>query len=124
MARRLLLWGPVALWAGLIFFASSLSDPGPAGRIPDWITHGAAYFVLAGLVARALAGGLGRPLPLRHALAAVFAVTLYGLSDEWHQSGVPGRDPSAGDVAKDAGGAVLGASLVRRVGATGRSLHA
>ena len=108
MPRRLALWGPVALWAGLLFFLSSRSDLGPAGRIPDWITHGTAYLMFALLVARAIAGGFGHPLAGRTALAVVLAVTLYGVSDEWHQSFVPGRDSSAGDVAKDAGGALLG----------------
>ena len=108
MARRLALWGPVALWAGLLFFLSSRSDLGPGGRIPDWVTHGTAYCALAMLLARALAGGFGRPLAGRCALAVVLAATFYGVSDEWHQSFVPGRDSSAADVAKDAGGALLG----------------
>ena len=115
MARRLALWGPVALWAGLLFFLSSRSDLGPAGRIPDWITHGAAYLAFAVLLARALAGGFGRPLTGGTAVAVVLAATFYGVSDEWHQSFVPGRDSSAGDVAKDAGGALLGVLLFRRL---------
>ena len=114
MPRRLALWGPVALWAGLLFFLSSRSDLGPAGQIPDWITHGAAYLVFAVLMARAIAGGFGRPLAGRDALAVVLAALLYGVSDEWHQSFVPGRDSSAGDVAKDAGGALVGVLVFRR----------
>ena len=114
MPRRLALWGPVALWAGLLFFLSSRSDLGPAGQVPDWITHGTAYLVFAVLMARSIAGGFGRPLAGREALAVVLAVTLYGVSDEWHQSFVPGRDSSAGDVAKDAGGALVGVLVFRR----------
>jgi len=113
--RKLGLWGPVALWAGLLFFLSSRSDLGAAGRIPDWITHGTAYLAFAVLVARAAVGGLGEPLAGRTAAAVVLAVTLYGVSDEWHQSFVPGRDSSAGDVAKDAGGATVGVLLFRRL---------
>ena len=115
MARRLALWGPVALWAGLLFFLSSRSDLGPAGRIPDWITHGTAYLALAVLLARALAGGFGRPLTGGTAVAVVLAATFYGVSDEWHQSFVPGRDSSAGDVVKDAGGALLGVLFFRHL---------
>lgn len=115
MARRLALWGPVALWAGLLFFLSSRSDLGPAGRIPDWLTHGTAYLIFAMLLARAWVGGLLRPLAGQTALAVVLAVTVYGVSDEWHQSFVPGRDSSAGDVAKDAGGAIVGVLLFRRL---------
>jgi VanZ family protein len=112
--RRLVLWGPVALWAGLLFFLSSRSDLGRAGQIPDWITHGTAYLALALLVARALAGGFPRLLTARAAMVVVLAVTLYGVSDEFHQSFVPGRDSSAGDVAKDLGGALLGVLIFRR----------
>ena len=115
MKRRLALWVPVALWAGLLFFLSSRSDLGPAGRIPDWLTHGTAYLLLAVLLARAVVGGLGRPLAAPTALLVVLAATLYGVSDEWHQSFVPGRDSSGGDVAKDAGGACLGVLLFRRL---------
>ena len=115
MARRLALWGPVALWAGLLFFLSSRSDLGAAGRIPDWLTHGTAYLALAMLLARAVAGGFGRPLTGRTGLAVVVAATLYGVSDEWHQAFVPGRDASAGDVAKDAGGALLGVLFFGRL---------
>ena len=41
--------------------------------------------------------------------AALLAV-LYGLGDEVHQSFVPGRDASVGDVVADAAGALLGAA--------------
>jgi VanZ family protein len=80
--------------------------------VPDWLTHGAAYLVLASLLGRAVAGGFGRPLATSPAALVVLAATLYGLGDEWHQSFVPGRDASAGDVAKDAAGAALGAGLL------------
>lgn len=113
MTRRLALWGPVALWAGFLFLASSRSDTGAVGRIPDWLTHGAAYLVLAVLLLRALCGGTGRPFATRAALLTVLLATVYGVSDEWHQSFVPGRDSSAGDVAKDAAGAALGVGLLR-----------
>jgi VanZ family protein len=112
--KRLALWGPVALWAGVLFFASSRSDTGPIGRIPDWVTHGLVYLVLGVLLLRALSGGVGVPSSAPTALLAVLLATLYGVSDEWHQSFVPGRDSSAGDVAKDAVGASLGVWLLHR----------
>lgn len=40
--------------------------------------------------------------------ASLYAVT-FGATDEWHQSFVPGRDPSWGDFLADAAGAVAGA---------------
>jgi VanZ family protein len=124
MRRRLALWVPVALWAGLIFFASSRSDVGPAGRVPDFLTHGAAYLVLAVLLAAAVAGERRRPLSLRAAGSVVLAAALYGVTDEWHQSFVPGRDASAADVAKDAGGALVGVLLYRRWNASAHARQA
>ncbi len=108
--RPAALWLPVAAWALLIFFASSLSGPelGDAGKVPDWITHGLAYAVLAALLGRALAGGTERPLAPSLAILTLLACGLYGVSDEFHQSFTPGRDSSAGDVAKDLAGALLG----------------
>jgi VanZ family protein len=87
---------------------------GGFGRIPDWASHGAAYLVLSLLLCRALTGGLRRPLRTSAALAAVALATAYGVGDELHQSTVPGRDASRGDVLKDLGGAAAGALLYRR----------
>lgn len=107
------LWGPVLVWAAAIFAASSRSDTGLAGRIPDWLTHGIAYGVLSLLLARALAGGFGAPLATGTAVLAVALATAYGVSDELHQSFVPGRDASAADVLKDLAGAAVGAGAYR-----------
>jgi VanZ family protein len=108
------LWGPPAVWAAVIFLSSSpMSAGGPPG-VSDWITHGAAYAVLSLLVCRALAGGFPLPLSWRGGVLAVLLATAYGVSDEWHQSFVPHRHSSAGDVAKDFCGAALGAFLYRR----------
>jgi VanZ family protein len=117
LPRALGLWGPVAAWAGAIFLASSLSDPPGAGLAPDWLSHAVEYLVLALLGCRAVAGGLRRPLAPRAAALVVVLCVAYGAADELHQSFVPGRDASAGDVAKDAAGAVLGAIVQRRLAA-------
>jgi len=102
----------------LLFYLSSKSDIGVAARVPDWITHGTAYLVLGLLVARAVAGGMSRRLSTAGALTVVGLCTLYGISDEFHQSFVPGRDASAGDVAKDFAGASIAAWLAHRRSAT------
>jgi VanZ family protein len=111
--RALGLYGPPVAWAAAIFGASSQSSIGPAALVPDWITHGSAYAILAFLTCRALAGGMGRPLSTGAFALAVALVTLYGVSDEYHQSFVPRRDASLGDVAKDLGGALVGCTLFR-----------
>lgn len=107
------LWAPPVSWMALLFLLSSRSSLGPAGVMPDWLTHGGAYSILAALLCRALAGGW-KALPGAGATAAVLLATLYGISDEYHQSFVPGRDATAADVLKDAGGACLGALLFQR----------
>ena len=114
MARIAPLWGPPLAWMALLFALSSRSSLGPAGAVPDWITHGTAYLVLATLLCRALAGGF-KPVSAAGAAGAIVLATLYGISDEYHQSFVPGRQSDVADVIKDAGGACLGALLFRRL---------
>lgn len=121
MGRPLSLWGPVAAWMALLFGASAQSGIAAASvPAPDWLSHGSAYLVLATLVCRALSGGFRRPVGGRELLLAVALCTLYGLSDEYHQSFVPGRDASAGDVLKDFSGALVGAMLCRILTASSR----
>lgn len=111
------LWAPVIAWMGVIFTASSMTFNGGGPAIPDWLSHAAVYLILAALVCRALAGGFPHPLSPGAALLALALSTTYGVSDELHQSFVPGRDASAQDVAKDFAGAALGVFLYRRVAA-------
>ena len=104
------LWLPVLAWMGVIFYFSSIPDL----RSPfEWdllyrkLAHAAEYLVLAVLSARALRGsGLSRAacLVLGFLIAAGYAVT-----DEYHQSFVPGRTASTRDVLIDSTGALLGA---------------
>jgi VanZ family protein len=70
--------------------------------------HSIGYFVLAVLVVRALAGGLPRRIGVRIAVVALLISVAYGVSDEFHQSFVPGREASAYDVLTDAIGALAG----------------
>jgi VanZ family protein len=93
----------------LLFFISSRPVVEVASGIPDWITHGGGYAALAVLVCRALAGGLFRPLTAAMAGLAVLISTLYGVTDELHQSFVPGRVADAWDLLKNFGGAAAGA---------------
>jgi len=66
-----------------------------------------AYGILAWLVAGAFSGrGVGNHSFLYMVLIVIFS-TLYGMSDEWHQSFVPGRDASAWDVLADTLGALI-----------------
>jgi len=99
-------WAAVIAWMALIFFLSSrsrlpLMSLGWADALQDVAGHFVAYAVLAGLLAWALScSGAAHPLWWSFALAL-----LYGLSDEFHQSFVPGRHPDVLDILTDAAGA-------------------
>lgn len=115
VARRRGLGAALAVgYAGLLFWLSSRpADDLPGGLFPqsDKLVHAAAYAVLGALLAIALGGRrLGR-LGLWLALGLAVA---YGASDEWHQSFVPGRQPSLGDLAADTIGALAGILALAR----------
>ena len=95
----------------VIFALSSRPLPQAVSRVPDWATHGAGYAILCALVCRALAGGRIRAVTGRAALAAVAISVLYGVTDEFHQSFVPGRNADPWDLLKDLGGATVAAGL-------------
>jgi VanZ family protein len=98
-------WLPVVAWAALIFALSSIPDLGTG--LGGWDTilrklaHAAEYAVLGALLFRAAA---------RAGLAFVLGA-LYAVSDEIHQSLVPGRLGSPLDVAIDAAGVACGIVL-------------
>ena len=111
--KLVLLWGPVLLVMGLIFFFSSLPDPGgPPGGISDKTAHVLIYAALGASLVRALAGGRVTAMTLTRILVAAALGTLYGVSDEIHQHFVPPRTPDILDVAADAVGALVGAMLM------------
>lgn len=119
MAAR---WALVLAWMSVVFFASSISDLGRAKRVPDWISHPIEYGAGAVLVCRALEArrrrpstpSAARPLTLSTALTATLLTTAYGVTDEYHQSFVPGRTADPADVVKDLAGAALACALYRR----------
>ncbi len=104
-----ILWGLCLLaWCSLIFWLSGQSAL-PAPELfdgQDKLIHAGAYAVMAWLFwstwNRALAGNIN----LLAILAIVFC-SAYGVSDEWHQSFVQGRDASVYDWLADTSGAFL-----------------
>jgi VanZ family protein len=108
LISRLWLWGPVGAQMAVIFVASSVPDLGALpGGTPDWAGHGAGYAVLGALLLRALSGGRLAGVTPVAVLTAIVGASLYGVTDEWHQSFVRGRSPGLGDLAADAAGAAL-----------------
>jgi len=86
--------------------------PAPDG-LPgfDKLAHFGAYGLLATLWVRALAVRLA---PTPAALIAWLLAALFGISDEVHQSFVPGRSTEVADWLADASGAALAAALYVR----------
>jgi VanZ family protein len=97
---------PLALM-GLIFWSSAQSGD---GDIPEWahvLAHFCEYAALAALWIWALAPLIGRKAwPVAAALAFAYAI-----SDEIHQSFVPGRVSDPVDVLVDAAGIVAALAL-------------
>jgi len=106
--RQLGLWGPVALVSGGIFYLSHHPNPPSPPGAPDWLLHGLEYGVLGFVLAVAMAGGWGRPVNMRIKLLTLVCGVAYGISDEFHQSFIPGRHPSGGDVLADTAGTLAG----------------
>lgn len=109
LQRPAALLAPLA-YMGAIFWQSSIEMPIPPEVLPDnfdKVLHLAEYGVLGFLLQRGIAVGLARPR-LGWWIAALIGA-LYGLSDEFHQLHVAGRDASWGDAAADLVGSILGA---------------
>jgi VanZ family protein len=105
---RVWLWGPVVLQMAVIFAASSVPNLGALpGGLPDWFGHLVGYAMLGGLALRAFAGGRLAGVTGRTVVAAALVAVLYGVTDELHQTLVPGRAADTRDVAADAAGAAL-----------------
>lgn len=107
MTNRLTAWGPAAIWAAVLFFLSAqqgLDLPPLLFPGKDKVVHAGVYAVLGAT----LWWGRNRSGTMLPAWILVLAGSLYGVSDEWHQSFVPGRDPSVGDWTADTVGVLLG----------------
>ena len=107
MNRVVLAWGPAAFWAGVIFYLSSLSHP-PGASFFEQLPAGdkLGHLILYGILGATLAH-VHRLQGLPAAVLILLGV-LYGASDEWHQSFVPGRDVSVFDWMADLVGVSTG----------------
>jgi VanZ family protein len=102
------LWGPVIAYMALIFLLSGQPQPPLPEQVSDKQGHSLGYMGLALTIGRALAGGVASGATLRTASAAAALAALYGATDEWHQSFVPGRSSDINDWYADAAGALAG----------------
>lgn len=79
-------------------------------KVISILGHVGVYAVLAVLIWWAL--GLTSLSTGWRAVVPVILCFLYGLTDEWHQSFVPGRTPDIRDIVADTTGALLAMLLV------------
>ena len=107
------LWAylPVVVWAGWIFWLSNSRPLINLATVPsDFVfkklSHIFVYGVLFWLIYRAISLTNRRPYPQLIYLP-LFLTFLYAVSDEFHQSLIPGRFASFRDVAYDMVGAGL-----------------
>lgn len=101
---------PLALAMGSIFFLSH--QPGDSLSLPDIVNidkllHALVYAALGLAFLFALPPDWRRRRPLAAGCATVCFCLAYGVSDEFHQSFVPGRSVSGADVTADTVGGVL-----------------
>jgi VanZ family protein len=111
-------WATVAVYAGVIFVMSSTAHPLGIQRLPpggDKVLHAAMFGGLSLTVWKALRCSAPRVSSIRLSMFAVLIATLYGLSDEFHQSFVPGREMDVVDwVADWIGACVVQGMIVMR----------
>jgi VanZ family protein len=105
---------PLGVYGGLIVHLSSQSAFGMLPTIDgfDKVLHLVEYAGLGFLAARALALLTGLST-LRAVLWGAGLAAAFGVTDEIHQSFVPGRFPSVSDAVADAFGSLLGAWCYR-----------
>lgn len=107
MTNRWLFWIPALLYAGLIFFLSSQSDVPGANEFPDYFLHVLEYGFFSWTLLWGMTGGLREPVDRGKVLLGILIVAVYGGSDEFHQSFVPGREMAWHDWFSDIMGALL-----------------
>lgn len=137
--KLILPWVMVVLWAAFIFFMSAhtgadLDDgAGLVAALKRWLTtaaapvfgpgtdivsvvgHFAEYLVLGALLFHALWRSAPQQRRWLLVVAAVGIASLYGVTDEFHQSFVPGRLCDPADWLTDTLGATVGAVLTAAI---------
>ncbi len=115
---KLRAWGYVLAWMGVIYFFSAQPNSGEAtghyfgvfNMLCRKLAHLSEYAILFALLRRALICTVSSGM--NFFITPFCLSVIYAISDEYHQSFVPGRSASAGDVLFDASGAFIGWLIV------------
>lgn len=105
------MWVPVGAFMALLFYLSHRQVLPRVPEFNDKVVHLLAYLVLGILCLRAFHGGL-QPLRSRTTALGVALAVAYAITDELHQSFVPGREPSVMDFLADGAGVLLAVALL------------
>jgi len=116
-------WLPVILWAGMIFYFSSIPDlrsglPDIFDIILRKIAHAGEFGILAILLWRAILSPKQKPdkqPPTNVIVIVIITIILFAVSDEIHQGFVSGRVASPIDVLIDSSGVILGLSIFFKI---------
>jgi len=133
--QRLWRYGPLIVWAALIFIGSSnvlsASNTSTLVRVVRWLIptagderlalfhflirkagHLTEYGILALLAARAFRTSARELLRTRWFWAALILVVVYSLTDEFHQTFVPSRTGSVYDSMIDSAGGLIALTIL------------
>lgn len=102
--NRFQVYVPLVIWMSFIFFLSSQPTlPGPPTVIWDFafkkLAHIFVYFTLYRLMFRATSYDIKSST--KASMVAFALAILYSVSDEFHQSFIPGRTPTGKDILFD-----------------------
>lgn len=128
-ALRIGFTSALAGWMALIFYLSSLTGEQSSGVGPFEPDAGSWFGGLRSILAHLLLFGMLASFlqatmwswstytifSLRLTLGALILAALYGISDEFHQSFIRGRNMSAADMLVDALGAAVAVATLRQI---------
>ena len=105
-----------------IFALSSISVlPSLPGGLTDHTGHFIGYGLLGGLALRGFAGARWEGVTSAAAWRSVLFSSLYGITDEYHQSFVPGRSTTVDDWVADTAGAAVAVLVILAIARARRS---
>ncbi|MBS3157999.1 VanZ family protein [Candidatus Woesearchaeota archaeon] len=108
--KKVFYWLLVISYMSLIFYLSSIPSIDIVTKIPinDKILHAAEFFILAALLHMCFNIADNKMINKNRYFLAITITTIYAISDEFHQSFVPGRVADIFDLTADS----IGASII------------
>lgn len=108
-------WFIAGIYMGLIFIASSIPGKSvPGVPISDKLIHLVEFGILSWILGKACRSSQKKIFIQQAGILSIIMTTLYGISDEIHQSFVPLRNPEIYDVIVDGIGAILAQGIFLR----------